>query len=66
MQYFLKIQNVITIIGLFNLQAANVPVVRRPDRRGLLGYLKGETGTYNRPGMRTRSLSKGHLNWAHR
>ncbi|XP_033642899.1 parafibromin-like isoform X1 [Asterias rubens] len=25
--------------------AANVPVVRRPDRRGLLGYLKGETAT---------------------
>ena len=28
---------------LLFLQAANVPVVRRPDRKDLLAYLNGET-----------------------
>ena len=39
----MPISDACVVFGLY--QAANVPVVRRPDRKDLLSYLNGETVT---------------------
>jgi len=36
---------VMAVLSVIHWQAANVPVVRRPDRKDLLSYLNGETTT---------------------
>lgn len=38
----------VVLIGLIvcSLQTENIPVVRRPDRKGLLAYLNGDSSKY--------------------